>query len=95
MYGIQKDAKAIKRELKNIHIESEADGVSVVMTAEQEFVSVTIADETWNGLKNEEFGKKRLAEAFMKAAGKAAKKAQEIAGSKMKGVWKKMGIGEA
>lgn len=92
LYSLQKQTKTLKKELKNIHIESESDGVTVVINAEQEFVSVAISEEKWNELKIQEFGKKRLEEAFLKASSKAMKKVQEIAGAKMKGIWKQLGV---
>lgn len=92
MYSLQKQAKTLKKELKNIHIEAEVDGIMVVITGEQEFLSVNIPEETWNNLKNSDFGKKKLEEAFLKACNKAAKKAQEISGSKMKGIWNQLGV---
>lgn len=93
MYSLQKQAKTVKKELKNIHIEAEADGIIVIVTAEQEFVSFSINEEKWNQYKNDAGGKKRLEESALKALNKAMKKAQEIAASKMKGVWSQMGVG--
>ena len=92
MYSLQKQAKTLKKELKNVQIESEVDGMTVLLTAEQEVVSVTIAEPTWNELKNAEFGKKKLEETFKKACNKGMKKAQEIAGAKMKGIWGQLGV---
>lgn len=92
MYALQKQAKTLKKELKNIHIEAECDGVTVNVSAEQEIISILIADGTWANFKSSEFGKKKLEEAVTKAINKAMKKAQEIAGAKMKGIWQQMGI---
>lgn len=92
MYSLQKQAKTLKKELKNVQIESEVDGMTVLLTAEQEVVSVTIAEPTWNELKNAEFGKKKLEETFQKACNKGMKKAKEIAGAKMKGIWGQLGV---
>jgi len=94
MYNLQKQTKVIKKELKNTHIESETDGVTVVVTAEQEFVSITIKEEQWGELKNSEYGKRKLEEALLKACNKAMKKAQEIAAAKMKNVWKELGVNQ-
>lgn len=94
MYNLQKQTKAIKKELKNVHVESGVDGVTVVVTAEQEFVSVSIKEENWHELKNSEHGKRKLEEAFLKASNKAMKKAQEIAAAKMKTVWKELGVNQ-
>jgi len=92
MYNLQKQAKTLKKELKNIHIEAEIAGVTVIATAEQEFVSVAIAEPIWEELKSSEFGKRKLEEAFLKAGNKAMKKAQEISSGKMKGIWNDLGI---
>lgn len=90
MYSLQKQTKAIKKDLKNIHIEANVDGVTVIVTGEQEFLSVAIADMTWNELKGSEYGKRKMEETFLKACNKAMKKAQEIAAGKMKGVWSQL-----
>lgn len=93
MYALQKQSKQIKRDLKNTHIEAEADGITVVVTGEQDILSININETTWGEFKNHEFGKKRLEEAVQKALNKALKKAQEIGAAKMKGVWGQLGIG--
>jgi DNA-binding protein YbaB len=88
MYKLQKDAKAIKKELASIHIEAEVDGVVVVVSAEQETISIDIPDEMMQ-VEN----KKKLAKAIIEATKKATKKAQEIAAEKMKGIMGAMGMG--
>lgn len=86
LYQLQKQAKAIKEELANIHIEAEEkvrgdDGVVVTVNGEMHVVKVVIspalivADHA-----------KQLEEAIAKATNKAIKKAQEIAAEKMKGM---------
>ncbi|MFH1012423.1 MAG: YbaB/EbfC family nucleoid-associated protein [Candidatus Peregrinibacteria bacterium] len=79
MYRLQKQAKQIKKELKNVHIESETDGVKVVVDGEQHFVEVQIAEAIVGDGK-------RISKAFIDAANKAMKKAQTIAAEKMKEV---------
>jgi DNA-binding protein YbaB len=79
MYKLQKKAKQVKKELKNIHVEAEADGVTVVVDGEQNFVEVTIA-ETISG------DVKRIGKGVTVAANKAIKKSQSIAAEKMKAV---------
>ena len=44
MYSLQKQAKTLKKELKNIHIEAEVEGVIVIINGEQEVISVTIPE---------------------------------------------------
>lgn len=94
MYALQKQTKAIKKDLKNTHIEADVDGVHVVVTGEQEFVSSTISDDLWNEVIAAPYGKKKLAEAFVKTSNKAMKKAQEIAAARMKGVWEQLGMAQ-
>ena len=50
-YQLQKQAKAIKEELKKTHIEAEDGGVTVTVSGEQELISVAISDDTWNKVK--------------------------------------------
>ena len=88
MYNLQKQAKQIKKELKNIHIEAETDGIVVVIDGEQEVISVTISEEA---MKNP----KKLQENLVKAFNKAIKKSQQIAAEKMKGVMGGLGLGGA
>lgn len=95
MYSLQKQAKAVKKDLKKIHIEASVDGVTVVVSAEQEIISINIENAVWENLKTDEFGKKKLEEAFIKALNKAMKKAQDVASTKMKGIWDQMGAPQA
>lgn len=85
LYKLQKQAKQIKEELKNIHIEAEVDGIIVVIDGEQEVVSVTIPEEE---CKNP----KKLQANLVKAFNKAIKKSQQIAAEKMKGVMGGLGF---
>ncbi len=87
MYKLQKEAKAIKKELANIHIEAEEDGVVVTINAEMEVINVTISDEAAQD-------KGRLEKNLVKAFNKGLKKGQEIAAEKMKGVMSMMGMGQ-
>ncbi|MBU1683047.1 YbaB/EbfC family nucleoid-associated protein [Patescibacteria group bacterium] len=79
MYKLQKQAKQIKKELKNIHVEAETDGVTVVVNGEQNFLECTIADAIVGDGK-------RICKAFVDAANKAIKKSQTIGAEKMKDV---------
>ena len=78
MYSLQKESKSVKKELKNIHIEGEVDGVTVMVTAEQDVVSISVNEQVWNDLKGQEFGKKKLEDATVKALNKALKKAHKM-----------------
>jgi DNA-binding protein YbaB len=84
MYKLQKQAKQIKKELKNIHIEAESDGVVVVVNGEQNFVDAQIPEAIAGDSK-------RIAKAFVEAANKGIKKSQTIAADKMKDVMGGMG----
>lgn len=87
LYKMQKEAKAVKKELANIHIEAEVNGVIVVVAADQEFISVDIPDELMTV-----DAKQKLSESIIKAHAKASKKAQSVAGEKMKGLMGGMGL---
>jgi len=84
MYKLQRQAKQIKKELKNIHIEAEADGVTVVCNGEQTFLETRIPEAIAGDTK-------RIGKAFVEAANKAIKKSQAIAADKMKDVMGGMG----
>jgi DNA-binding protein YbaB len=83
LYQMQRDAKRVKKELKSIHVEAEAEGVLVVVTAEQEIVSITIGDDV---------PRERIAALVMDAMNRALKKAQVVAAERMQGIMKQMGI---
>jgi len=77
VYNLQKQARQLKKELKNTHIEAEVDGVTVVIDGEQEVVSIAISAEAGQNPKH-------LSESMVKACNKAIKKSQQIAAEKMK-----------
>ncbi len=78
VYQLQKQAKQIKNELKNIHIEAESDGITVIIDGEQEVIDVKLPENIEN--------KSKLEEGLKKAFNKGIKKSQQIAADKMKGV---------
>lgn len=84
MFRLQKQAKKIKKELKNVHVEAEAEGVVVVVNAEQEVVSITIGDDVNHA---------KLPELLKDALNRALKKAQVVAAEKMEEVMGKLGLG--
>jgi hypothetical protein len=87
MYKLQKKAKQIKEELKNLHIEAEIDGVKVIMNAEQEVQEVAIAPEMLtpeNGVK--------LQNTLKTVFNKGTKKSQEIAAERMRDMMGDMGM---
>lgn len=79
MYKLQKQAREIKKQLKNTHIEAESDGVVIVLNGEQEIISVAISDEAMAD-------KKRLQSGIEKCFTKGIKKSQEIGAQLMKSV---------
>ena len=84
LYSMQKQAKAIKAQLKNIHIEAEIEGMVVTVDGEQKLIEVKIPEAMMqNAVK--------MAKTFVDAANKAIKKSQEIAAEKMKPVMNAMG----
>lgn len=83
LYKMQRDAKRIKKELKTIHVEAEAEGVKVVVTAEQEIVSIDVADDV---------PRDRIGALIMDALNRALKKAQVVAAERMQGIMQQMGL---
>jgi DNA-binding protein YbaB len=86
LYKLQKQAKEIKKKLKNIHIEAESNGVFVTMNGEQEVISVKLPE---NGTDL-----KTLEENLLKAFNKGVKKSQEIAATNMRDVMGDLGLGK-
>jgi len=84
MFKLQRQAKKIKKELKNIHVEAEAEGVEVVVNAEQEIISIVIAETV---------PRERIPALLTDALNRAMKKAQIVASEKMQVVMQQMGMG--
>ena len=85
MYKLQKQAKDIKKKLKNIHIEAEEEGVKITINGEQEVISVTISDEAMQD-------KAKLEKSLLTCMQKGTKKAQEVAAANMKDIMDQMGL---
>lgn len=91
MYKIQREAKRIKKELKNVHVEAEAGPatsigaytVKVVVSAEQEVVNIMIAPEA---------DPSRISEFLKDALNRALKKAQVVAAERMQVIMQQMGM---
>lgn len=83
MFRLQREAKRVKKELQKIQVEAEAEGVSVVVSGEQEILSITIAETA---------ERSRLPAALKDALNRALKKAQVVSAEKMQGVYKEMGL---
>ncbi len=90
MFKLQRDAKRIKKELKNIHVEAEASShagpggtVKVVVNAEQEVIAIQIGSDV----------PRESIEALIKdALNRAMKKAQIVSAERMKGLMGEMGL---
>lgn len=88
MYKMQKKAKQMQKEMKNIEVEAEEGGVLVVVTAAQDLVEVNISDELFAS------GDKKSIEKNIKIAfDRANKKAQKIAAEKIRPIMGEMGLG--
>ena len=79
LYKLQKQARQIKKQLKNTHIEAEHEGVVIIVNGEQEVMKVTIQDEALQD-------KKKLQDSLEKCFNKAIKKSQAIGAEMMKDV---------
>lgn len=86
LYKLQKQAKKIKDELANIHIEAVEGGVKVVINGEQHCISVEINHAHYNGNTDQ------IAKDLVIAINKAIKKSQAIAAEKMKDIMGDMGL---
>ena len=83
MFKLQRDAKRVKKELKNIHVEAEAQGVKVVVSADNEIVSIEIAESV---------ARESIPALLKDALNRAFKKAQIISAEKMQGVMGDLGL---
>jgi DNA-binding protein YbaB len=83
MYKLQREAKRVKKELKNIHVEAEASGVKVVVSAEQEVVSVEIAENV---------ERSQIPALLKDALNRAMSKAKIVAAEKMQVIMGQMGM---
>lgn len=87
MMELQKQAKKLKKELANIHIEAEHAGVKVTISGEQKVISVEIINKEL--LNDQDKLQKALTESF----NKAVTKSQEVAAKNMKGIMGNLGLG--
>ena len=83
MFRLQREAKKVKKELRNIHVEAEAQGVKVVVSAEMEVVSIEIAPTV---------SQNSIASLLKDALNRALKKAQLVSAEKMQGIMGEMGL---
>jgi nucleoid-associated protein EbfC len=85
-YKFQKQAKQVQKELKNIHVEAEASGVKVTVSAGMEVISIEIAPEVL---------REKIPTLLVDALNRAMKKAQVVSAERMQGVMGQMGLGAA
>lgn len=83
-FKFQRQAKKVQAELKYIHVEAEATGVKVVVSAGMEVVSVDIAPEV---------PRERIGALLVDAMNRAMKKAQIVSAERMQGIMGDMGMG--
>ncbi len=83
-FKFQRQAKKVQSELKYIHVEAEASGVKVVVSAGMEVISVEIAPEV---------PRERIPVLIVDAFNRAMKKAQIVSAERMQGVMGQMGLG--
>ena len=83
LYRMQREAKKMKKVLKKIQVEAEAEGVTVVVSAEQEILEITISPDVQ---------RERIPALLKDALNRAMKKAQIVASEKMQSVMSAMGM---
>jgi DNA-binding protein YbaB len=85
---LRKEAKAVQKKLKNMHIEADEQNVTVTISGEQKVVKVEIRDDSMDaGLK------KQLEETLIVAFNKAIEKSQQVAADNMKDIMAEFGGG--
>lgn len=82
-FKLQQEAKKIRKQLKNIHVEAEAQGVRIVVSAEMEVVDIVIDPSVQPA---------QLPSLLKDAFNRAVKKAQLISSERMQGMMKEMGM---
>ncbi len=87
LYKLQKQAKQMKAELKNLHIEVDTKDIQVTVSAEMEIMKVNVGAE-WFAPER----KMELEKTLLEAINKGLKKAQDVAAEKMRGMMGGMGM---
>lgn len=83
-FKFQRQAKQVQKELKNIHVEAEAPGIKVVISAAMEVISIDVDA----GVPAD-----RVGPLLTDALNRALKKAQIVSSQRMQGVMGEMGLG--
>jgi DNA-binding protein YbaB len=84
LYRLQREAKRARKELRNIHIEAEYRGVTVLLSGEQKVLRIDIGAQV---------PREEIAPCICEAVNRALEKAQLISAEKMKGVMGELGLG--
>lgn len=83
MYRLQREAKRVKKELAKVHIEAEGRYCKVIVTGEQEIVSVQVLDAS---------DPAALAADLKDVFNRAMKKAQVVSAERMQALMGEMGM---
>lgn len=84
MFRLQRQAKQVKKDLKNIHVEAEASGVKVTVSGEQQVIAIEIGSDV---------PREKIPSLLMDALNRAMKKAQVVSAERMQGIMGELGIG--
>lgn len=85
MFRLQREAKKVKKELKNIHVEAETANVKVIVSAEMEVVEITVNPNASVG---------SLSGELKDALNRALKKAQIVSAEHMQAIMSELGISQ-
>lgn len=83
-FTFQRQAKKVQNELKHIHVEAEAQGLKVTVSAAMEIISIEIAPEV---------PREKIPALTIDAMNRAMKKAQVVSAERMQGIMGEMGLG--
>lgn len=83
-FKFQRQAGKVQKELKNIHVEAEASGVKVVVSASMEVISVEVSPDVPHA---------RIGALVVDAMNRAMKKAQLVSAERMQAVMGDLGLG--
>ena len=83
-FTFQRQAKKVQNELKNIHVEAEAQGVKVTVSAAMEIISIDITPDV---------PREKIPSLAIDAMNRAMKKAQVVSAERMQGIMGEMGLG--
>ncbi len=83
-FTFQRQAKKVQNELKNIHVEAEAQGVKVTVSAAMEIISIDITPDV---------PREKIPSLTIDAMNRAMKKAQVVSAERMQGIMGEMGLG--